>query len=89
MVLPAAALAAHTMRAEVGLVNFHFAIIEWRLALAFLCNALPDFAKDHDGRALGKSGQLSRGAGRQVERKVASEEAEFPFCDSRTPVVAV
>jgi hypothetical protein len=77
------------MRAEVRLARFDFAVIEWRLALAFLCNALPDFAKDHDDRALRKFRQLSHGAGRQVERKVAQEAAEFPLRDSRTPVVAV
>src|SRR5687767_13462164 len=82
-------LAAHWVRAEVRLINSCFAIIEWRLALAFFRDALTNFAKDSDDCALGKFSQLSHSAGSQIEREVTNEEAEFPFCDSRTPVIAI
>ena len=48
----ATALTAHAMRAEVRLVNFHLAALEWRLAFTFFGDALTDFAKDRDGRAV-------------------------------------
>jgi hypothetical protein len=44
----ATALATHAMRAEVRFINFNFAIVEWRLTLAFFCDASSDFAEDHD-----------------------------------------
>ena len=48
------------MRAEVALINFDFAILERRLALALFGDAPPEFAKDHDDRAVRDGGQLRR-----------------------------
>jgi hypothetical protein len=40
------------MQAEVGFINFDFAILERRLAFTFFGDALTDFAKNRDSRAV-------------------------------------
>jgi len=49
--------------AEVGLINFDFAVLEGRLALALFSDTLTDFAKDRDDRAMRDAGQLGRISG--------------------------
>jgi hypothetical protein len=52
------ALASHAVRAEVRFINFDFAVLEGRLALAFFGDAPADFAKDRDDRTARDTGQM-------------------------------
>ncbi len=80
---------AHPARTEVRFINFDFAILERRLAFALFADAAAYLAEDRDDRAMRKTCQLSRIGGAQIESKVAGEQAELSFSDSRTPIVAV
>ena len=58
MACTATALAAHAMRAEVRLVNFHLAAPERRLAFTLFGDTLTEFAKDRDNRTMRDARQL-------------------------------
>ncbi len=86
---PAASLAAHAACAGVRLIHFDFALREERGALALVGNTSSNSEKDRGHAAARKSRQLGRVTGRQIEREVAHEPAEFTLRNFRPPVVAV
>jgi hypothetical protein len=51
------------VRAEIGFIDLDLAVLEGRLARAFFGDAVTDFAKDRDDRAMRDVGQLGRISG--------------------------
>lgn len=85
----APALATHTSRPEIRLVNFDFTSREGRSAFALLGNTLSDFEKDHVDAFARQGSECGCLAGRQIMRKEAHNLTEFTFTNFGTPVVAV
>lgn len=81
-------LAPHAPRAEVRLIHLDLTP-EGRLALTLFGDTDSDSEKDRGDALARQAGQLCNVGGREVERKVAHELAEFTPRYFRSPVVAV
>ena len=81
-------LAPHAPGAEVRLIHLDLAA-EGRLTLALFGDAFTDSEKDRGDALARQAGQLRHVGGREVEREVAHDLAEFTLRYFRPPVVAV
>jgi len=83
-----ATFAAHPVRTEVRLIDFHGAL-EWRCQFTSLSDPVTDPQKDRIDRAHRNHRQFGRVGGSKIHRKAPDQLPEFGFADSRTPIVPV